>query len=503
VITLLLALAVQVGANPGGTDTQQRVLLREDYQVLQRDAKDQASCVAVLPAESKGNSELVVTVADPTGKALREVVASPIDLAAGGRGVPIDDLGVGGPYKITIAAKDDLSKPLLQVRRVLVGDIWVLAGQSNMYGIDVIKEELPELPYLNMLNVLHVERDSHWCAGVPPIHRIPASNAPFVLKAQHPEYSPEQVRAIIDSKSPVGGIDCSYFFARKLYAESGVPIGLIPCATGGALAIWDPENRAKNRYGFLHHQITRAGGRVRGMLFFQGEQDAIFGDKDSAVTKPSLVGPVSTYAQQFTSFVEALRADVNDLNMPVIYAQICRHHNGPPGRDWAWEAVRDAQRRLPETLAHAHCIPSIDLDVMDGLHLDYASLERMGERMARVALPYANKEATPRTEIRLQSVKRASAPKPRIVLEFSGVTGRLRAPGRPTGFVFKKPTGETVEWIFKAELDPNRPDSVILWTTTMPGPDVDLYYGAGPAPYVNIVDEADMPLPAFGPIKLK
>src|SRR5262249_14200578 len=158
--------------------------------------------------------------------------------------------------------------------------------------------------------------------------------------------------------------------ARTLYAESRVPIGLIPCATGGALAIWDPRDRARNRYGFLHGQIARAGGRVEGMLVFQGEQDAIFGGKDNTLTKPSLIAAVSTYGEQFTKFVESLRGDVHDEGMPVIFAQICRHHNSPAGRDWAWEAVREAQRRLPQTLPHAHCVPSIDLDVMDGLHLD-------------------------------------------------------------------------------------------------------------------------------------
>ena len=98
-----------------------------------------------------------------------------------------------------------------------------------------------------------------------------------------------------------------------------------------------------------------------------------------------------------------------------------------------------------------------------------------------------------RGEIRLISVTRVESPRPRIVSRFSGVSGRLRAPGRPTGFVFKKPTGETLDWIFKAEFDPARPDSVILRTTALPGADVALYYGAGPAPYVNIVDDEDMP----------
>ena len=44
---------------------------------------------------------------------------------------------------------------------------------------------------------------------------------------------------------------------------------------------------------------------------------------------------------------------------------------------------------------------------------------------------------------------------------------------------------------------------MILRTTALPVKGVGLYYGAGPAPYVNITDEEDMPLPAFGPIVLE
>ena len=78
-----------------------------------------------------------------------------------------------------------------------------------------------------------------------------------MLKGQHPEYSEQRIREIIDSKSPVGGIDGSYFFARKLYAESTVPIGLIPCATGGSLSIWE---RGQSRYEFLMHHVRSVGG---------------------------------------------------------------------------------------------------------------------------------------------------------------------------------------------------------------------------------------------------
>ena len=428
IVTLvaLVGHAVALCQPPEAVD---RVVLKEDYQVLQRDANDRASCAVLLPKSTDRAAKIVVTVEVGIGHVLRRIDSSPISVGAKGLGIVVEGLQTGGPYTITVMAKDHLARPLVQFRRVLVGDIWVLGGQSNMFGIDVIMEPLPELPYLNMLNVLHVERDAHWCAGVPPIHRIPESLAPFVIKGQHPEYSEEKVRSIIASKIPVGGIDCSYFFARKLYALSGVPIGLIPCATGGALAIWDPRGRDGNRYGFLQHHVMSAGGRVKGVLFFQGEQDAIFGDKDRTVTTPSLIGPVSTYGAQFTKFVEALRTDFRDPTMPVIFAQICRHHNGPTDRAWAWEAIREAQRRLPETLLHTHCVPSIDLDVMDGLHLDYNSLTRMGERMARVALPYTKKGVPERGEIRLKAVTRVGSPKPRIVVEFTGVNGKLQCPG--------------------------------------------------------------------------
>ncbi len=39
--------------------------------------------------------------------------------------------------------------------------------------------------------------------------------------------------------------------------------------------------------------IASAGG-VKGLLFFQGEQDAIFGDETQTVRKPSLIDPLRT-----------------------------------------------------------------------------------------------------------------------------------------------------------------------------------------------------------------
>ncbi len=485
-------------------DVAEGVLLKEDYQVLQRDSADASTCTVVLPAALQVASSVTITVEDERGKPIRQAERAPVDLRDGGRAVVIEKLPVGGPYSIRIASAGSPEKDGMRFRNILVGDIWILGGQSNMFGIDVIKEKLPALPYLNMLNLLHFAKDAHWCAGEPPIHRIPEPFAESTLKRQHPDYSDAKIQEILDSKTPVGGIDCSYFFARKLFAESGVPIGLIPCATGAALAHWNPDEREKNRYGFLAHHVQSAGGHVKGMLFFQGEQDAIFGDEATTVTKPSLIAPITTYGDQFVYFVQAVRQEFGGPDMPVIYAQICRHHNSPLDRSRGWEIIREAQRTIPERLANSHCVPTIHLDLMDGLHLDYDSLKTVGEQMAYLALPYVKQDTAPRTEIRLKSAAFRRGPQPRIVVEFSGVEGRLKSDGKPTGFVLKeKQSGKPLDWIYKTEFDPNQPSTVILHATSIPSPDVVLYYGAGVAPHVNIVDQRGMSLPAFGPVELK
>jgi hypothetical protein len=196
-------------------DVAEDVLLKEDYQVLQRDSADASTCTVVLPATLQIASCLTITVEDARGKPIRQAERAPVDLRDGGRGVVIEKLPVGGPYAITIAAAGNREQDGIRFRNILVGDIWILGGQSNIFGIDLIKEKLPALPYLSMLNLLHFAKDAHWCAGEPPIHRIPEPFAENTLKRQHPDYSDATIREILDSKTPVGGIDCSHFLRPR------------------------------------------------------------------------------------------------------------------------------------------------------------------------------------------------------------------------------------------------------------------------------------------------
>lgn len=501
--------------------------LVEDYQVLQRDEDDTATCCVVVPQELPKGARFQVTVTDNAGTQIaRHANVTPEPVGDTARAVVLRKLPVGGPYMVAVAAStEDQDQPArtLVFRQILVGDIWLMAGQSNMYGSVRLEEKLPALPYLNMLNFELIREEPHWSAGIPPLHRYPAElGASNMLKKQYPQATAAEIAEMLENKVPAGGIGPGYFFAKTLYRQSGVPIGLLPFALGAALADWDPAKPNQGRYGFVQRQLKKAGGRAKGVLWYQGEQDAIFGHDTKTLTRPSRIYPVSTYAAEYKKLVEALRRDCHNPNMPVILAQVHGHYHPPfyqaagyaeehveqkalSGnllRGRGWEKLREIQRLLPETIPHVHTVPTVDLDVADGLHLDYQSYTKLGPRMASVAFPYVDPEATPRTEIRLKSANWSGGGQIRV--EFEGVVGKLWAPGKPTGFTLRnQKTGLDESWIFKIEFDAARPNVVLLrFSGAFPRNQMQLCYATGPTPYANIRDQGGMPLPALGPIQI-
>lgn len=122
----------------------------------------------------------------------------------------------GGPYTLTV---DGGPEPL-QFKDVLVGDLWLCSGQSNMGfglagsrdGAEAVKNSTHELIRLFL---------------------VPQRSAYAPLTA--PEGSWRRCEPA--SFTGFGGFSAvAYFFARKVQAETGVPIGLIEAAIGGVPA---------------------------------------------------------------------------------------------------------------------------------------------------------------------------------------------------------------------------------------------------------------------------
>jgi hypothetical protein len=163
--------------------------------------------------------------------------------------------------------------------------------------------------------------------------------------------------------------------------------------------------------------------------------------------------------------------------------------------------MREIQRTFPDQVPYVHVVPTIDLDELDGLHLDYWSQKRLDHIMAYVPFPYIKNDVPRRTEIKLKSVYFGHAAKPSVVVEFTAVSERLRAPGRPTGFQLRnQDTGEDLEWIFKVKFTPDDSQKVILELAAkqQPTESLVLLYAPGATPFATIVDENDMAIPAFG-----
>jgi sialate O-acetylesterase len=277
----------------------------------------------------------------------------------------------------------------------------------------------------------------------------------------------------------------------------------LPCAYGGSsLAQWDPAGLAKGNetlYGFMVERIRLAGGRVRGLLWFQGESDA--GNPDQ------VAHPV--YEKQFEQFIAALRRDLNAPQLPILMAQIGRFI-GYDGRyakkgtlDRSYEIVREAQRQVAGKTADVRLVSTIDLGHFDIIHLSREAQERLGKRLAFVALPYVRQGVAPRQGIELAGARFTDAQRTRVEVEFRNVNGRLRAAGEPHGFELRdKQTGEELDWVFAVELSPAAPATAVLKFDVPLRPGLELIYAPRANSYANLVDEQDLAVPAFGPVAI-
>ncbi len=133
--------------------------------------------------------------------------------------VKLDPLSAGGPYTMTVTGPK-----AVEVKDVLVGDVYICAGQSNMQmsvsGSMNAKEEIAAAthPRIRLFSV-------PWAGLRPGRPRVMHTEPQETVAARWQVCSPETVGGF----SAVG-----YFFGRDLQAAVDVPIGLIRAAVGGS-----------------------------------------------------------------------------------------------------------------------------------------------------------------------------------------------------------------------------------------------------------------------------
>ena len=117
----------------------------------------------------------------------------------------------GGPYKMNVQGK----KNSIVLENILIGDIWICSGQSNMeWSVgrsDNAEEEIRNANYPNIrLLTIHKKTELN------PVDDVTPTEWKLCTSENIPGFS------------AVG-----YFFGRKVHTETGVPIGLINTSWGG------------------------------------------------------------------------------------------------------------------------------------------------------------------------------------------------------------------------------------------------------------------------------
>lgn len=284
--------------------------------------------------------------------------------------VTVKTPSAGGSHIIQIKGQNELI-----LKNVLIGEVWLCSGQSNMemsagWGINNADEEIKNANYPEIRFFSVSAATSHY----PQDH----------LAGRWKVCTPQEMKTF----SAIG-----YFFARKLNKELGVPVGIINSSWGGTPAeAWMPEEVIL-KDNFLHEaaakQKTVPWGPVEpariynaminplipfhiaGVLWYQGEANTI---------------NAYAYKEMLSELIKSWRNKWG-YDFPFYYAQIAPYKYGNP---FEGVKVRDAQRRVLEVPNTGMAVLS---DLCDTLDIHPKNKQDAALRLANIALNRYYKKA--------------------------------------------------------------------------------------------------------------
>jgi sialate O-acetylesterase len=394
-------------------------------------------------------------------------------------------LPAGGPYDVRL----ECGRDGVELQDVFVGDLWLMAGQSNMEGCAVMTDVPEPHPMVRCFTMAR-----RWEIARDPLHLKLESPDPVHGGKSLTPAAAERLR-----RSVKHGAGLGVPFGRLMYEQTGVPQGLIATAHGGSnMMQWDPALRkleGRSLYGSMWLSLQAAGQPLAGVLWFQGESEAL----------PDLA---RVYTRRMLHLVSSLRRDLGQPKLPWLLIQIGRFIKGGAFERtvWpdpiSWNSIQEQQRVLPQAASNCAIVPSIDLELDDLAHIASRGFSILASRLAKVALPFVSGGDKIRQEINPKSIrfKPACSPYgPRIHIDFTGVVGDLHSVGPVGDFTLLRANGRPFTAIHRVGITRNR---VILHLTAVPPRGARLSYGYGLAPSCTLVDGRGMAVPVFGPLPI-
>ena len=414
----------------------------------------------------------------------------------------IDPVPVGGPYALTVKGKNEI-----KFSDVLVGEVWVCSGQSNMQW-SVNNSNDPDIEKL--------------AAKYPKIRMI---NFPQV-GTQDVKWSHDDRKWMVCTPETVGGFSAvGYFFARQLHQTLGVPVGMINNAWGGsACEAWvrrdllnadplykplierwtqmeskhaelvakgnDLTDEQKKQLQGLQNQMggnsrpaniysgvlkSHIGYGIKGAIWYQGESNA---------------GRAYQYRDLFPLMIKNWRDDWGQGDFSFYWAQLADFQNEQPQPvESAWAELREAQTmtmsKLPKTGE------AVIIDIGEGKDIHTKNKVDVGRRLARWALAKDYGVAIPYHSPQYKSHAKADN---KIVLTFDHVDGGWRPfdVKEPRGFAI---AGEDKKFVW-ATANLLKDNTIEVYSDQVTNP-VAVRYGWADNPVVNLFDGAGLPLTPF------
>ena len=369
-------------------------------------------------------------------------------------------LKTGGPYQIVLTDGDNQ----IVFSNLLVGDVWIMAGQSNMQGIGNMEHALKGTD-----NVRAFYLDNKWRIAQDPLHNMDKAKAEihWTLNGGHNAFdnAPE---------IPIKGVGLGVAFGQVMAEKNKVPQGLIASAHGGTnMKLWDPNLKDKGEnslYGAMYERFVMNGSKIAGILWYQGCSDS------------SLEEDVQLYTKRTLELFNAMRKDFGDENLPIVFAQLGRTATAYDfSLENSWTKIREQQRLLPSMIKNCIMVPTIDLELDDAIHISGKSHIILGRRMAEAH----------------DFLQGNSSNNPSLEIE-KNVIGELHSNNSlPATFSLHEAgaNNKISEPPFRCAFDKNK---IILTSSSTYG--VKVAYAFGCNSIGNVYDSMNHLLPAFGPL---
>ena len=415
----------------------------------------------------------------------------------------------GGPFTLVVEGRNRI-----ELRNVLVGEVWICSGQSNM-----------EWPLARSFEPqAAIEASANPNLRLFTVPKLKADAPVDDVKASWQECSPQTVKDF----SAV-----AYFFGRDLQKARGVPVGLIHTSWGGspaevwmrhevlarnpeykqdildpypeqerkykeALAKWEKETEELKKQGKeqkngapwptwkpseLYHGMIAPliPYALRGAIWYQGESNA---------------GRARQYRTLFPNMIQNWRDDWRQGDFTFLLVQLAPWDKGRQRspeeitrkpEDSDWPELREAQLMTTKALPKVGMAVITDVGDKDDIHPP--KKEPVGARLALLARAIAHREKVVCYGPLYQGMK---IKKDKVILTFDHVGGGLEARGgHLRGFAI---AGDDRKFVWAiAGIEGKK---VVVSSPMVPKP-VAVRYGWADYPVVNLFNREGLPASPF------